>query len=290
MVMDEKGSGLGSLKLALVLYVLVFALKLATYFVTGVMALLAEALHTLSDIFITGFLYVATVFSGKKADEVHMFGYGRAQNVASLVAATLFVSMTSLRLLEEAIPRLSSPHEAVYGNLWLAFGVIVVSMVMAAVPLISTFRQKERGATAKALILELLQDELGLLAALIGTFFIFWGYPLADPITAIIVATIIALSAIALFRENLCFLLGKAPPKEILERIEREALSVEGAKSIHDLRAEYIGPDTIHAGMHVVVGRGLAIEEANAIASEVQKRISESVHCGYCVVRIDAEK
>ena len=55
--------------------------KLAAYYVTGVMALFAEALHTLSDIFISGFLLLAALYSRRAADERHMFGYGRAQNI-----------------------------------------------------------------------------------------------------------------------------------------------------------------------------------------------------------------
>ena len=70
---------LRALKLSLGVYVFVFALKLVVYLVTGVMALLAETLHTLSDIFVSGFLLVATIWSRKEADEVHMFGYGRAR-------------------------------------------------------------------------------------------------------------------------------------------------------------------------------------------------------------------
>jgi cation diffusion facilitator family transporter len=154
---------------------------------TGVMALFAEALHTLSDIFISGFLLVATLWSRKKADEVHMFGYGRAQNVAALVAATLFISFTSLKLYEEAIPRLFAPEEASYQNLNLALGVIIVSMFIAAIPLIRLFTQKKKGAAAKAQFMELINDELGLIAALIGTSFIIGGTYIADPIASQII-------------------------------------------------------------------------------------------------------
>ena len=79
-----------SLEIVIGIYVLIFAFKLIVYFMTGVMALFAEALHTLSDIFISSFLLVALIWSRKEADEVHMFGYGRVQNVAALVG-TLFI-------------------------------------------------------------------------------------------------------------------------------------------------------------------------------------------------------
>jgi divalent metal cation (Fe/Co/Zn/Cd) transporter len=89
---SSQGSDIHSLKFVVGIYILIFAMKLSVYFMTGVMAIFAEALHTLSDIFVSSFLLLATIWSRRKADEVHMFGYGRAQNVAALVAATLFIS------------------------------------------------------------------------------------------------------------------------------------------------------------------------------------------------------
>ncbi|MCL7454224.1 MAG: cation diffusion facilitator family transporter [Anaerolineae bacterium] len=279
---------LRALKWALGLYILVFALKLGAYFLTGVMVLFAEALHTLSDIFISGFLLVAAIWSRKEADEVHMFGYGRAQNVAALVAATLFISFTSYKLYEEAIPRLFEPEAATYQNLPLALGVIVASMLIAAVPLVQLLRQRERGASAKAQVMELINDELGLLAALVGTALVWWGWPLADPIAAIVVATIIAINAVGLFRENLCFLMGRSPGPEFLAEVRRLARSVPGVVDVHSLRAEYIGPDAVHAGLHVVVPSGLSIEEAHQVAHQVHERIRQEMGCQYCVVHMDA--
>lgn len=281
---------LRGLQIALGIYFLVFALKLAVYILTGVMVLLAEALHTLSDIFVSGFLLVAAYYSQKKPDEIHMFGYGRAQNVAALVAATLFISFTSYKLYEESIPRLFQPEEADYQNLALALGVIVASIILAAVPLIKLFSQKQRGPAVRAQLLESVNDELGLAAALIGMLFILWGKPIADPIASIVVATIIAYNGIKLFRENSSFLLGRSPGPEYLAEIARLARSVPGVAGVHDLRAEYISPDTVHAGMHIEVRPGLSVEEANRIAEEVDRRVHQGINPGFCVIHVDAAK
>lgn len=283
----KESADVRSLKVALGAYVIVLALKLIVYFMSGVMALLAEALHTLSDIFVSGFLLAAAYYSRRSADQEHMFGYGRAQNIAALVAATLFISFTSYKLYEEAIPRLFTSGEATYQNLWLAIGVIVVSIAIAAVPLIQLYLQKTRGAAAKAQFMESINDELGLVAALIGTLFIMWGKPIADPIASIAVATIIAYNGIKLFRENWSLLLGRSPGTEYLERIKATALSVSGVMGVHDLRAEYIGPDVVHAGLHIEVERGTSIEDADQISEEVQKRIHADMDAGFCVIHVD---
>lgn len=277
-----------ALKLAVGTYILIFALKLGAYFMTGVMALMAEALHTLSDILVSGFLLVAAIWSRKRADEVHMFGYGRAQNVAALVAATLFISFTSFKLYEESIPRLFKPSEATYQNLPLAVGVIIASMVIAAVPLITLFRQKQHGAAARAQFRELINDELGLTAALLGTLFIAWGQPLADPLASIVVATVIAWSAFRLFRENASFLLGRAPGPEFQKQVEQLVLATPGVLGMHDFRAEYVGPNAVHTGLHIEVRRGLPVEEADRIAEDVRERVEHATGCQYCVIHVDA--
>jgi len=285
---SSQESDVRALKIAVGVYVLIFVMKLAVYFMTGVMAIFAEALHTLSDIFVSGFLLVALIYSHKEADEVHMFGYGRAQNVAALVAATLFISFTSFELYREAIPKLFAPEAVSYQNLNLALGVLIISMFIAGIPLINMFRQKKHGAAARAQLTELFNDEPGLIAALIGTIFIIQGEYIADPIASIVVATIIAYNAIGLFKENLSFLLGRSPGPELLKNVENLALSVEGVMGVHEIRAEYIGPDTIHLGMHIDVLKGTPIEEAARIAEEVRMRVHESIKGGYCFIHMDA--
>lgn len=281
--MNEK-EDIRTLKIALGAYFLVFALKLVVYFMTGVMALMAEALHTLSDIIVSGLLLLAIYYSRKPADKVHMFGYGRTQSVAALVAAILFISFTSYKLYEESIPRLFRAGETTYQNIWLAIGVVVLSMFIAAVPLTQLFKLKQRGAAAKAQFLESINDELGLLAALVGTLFVLRGIPIADPIASIVVASIIAYNGIKLLIENFNFLLGKSPGAEYLAKLEATARLVPGVLGVHDIRAEYIGPDIVHAGLHIEIISGTPIEEANRIAQEVEHSLHSSSGAGYCYI------
>ena len=277
-----------SLQLTLGIYLLIFALKLSVYFMSGVMALLAEALHTLSDIFVVGFLLIAERYSRHEADEVHMFGHGRAQNIAALVAATLFISFTSFELFREAVPHLFGHEPSAYQNVPLALGVLMVSMLIAAVPLIKLLRQKSRGAAAKAQFLELINDELGLLAALIGTLCVLWGMPIADPIASIVVATIIAVNAVGLFRENMSYLLGRAPSKDIMTQLENLGFSVPGVLGVHDLRATYIGPNAVHADIHIEVAPNLTVVEAHDIAQKVENLLKPLSGNGTCTIHVDA--
>jgi cation diffusion facilitator family transporter len=278
---------LKSLYVTVALYGVILVIKLIAYFSSHIMALLAESFHTLSDLFVSGFLLVALIWSRKGADKDHMFGHGRAQNVAALIAATLFLSFTSYKLYEESIPRLFRAESLTHENLPLAIGVLIGSMLIAAAPLVSLIRQKSLGAAAKAQMVELINDELGLVAALVGTLFISWGYPIADPIATIIVATIIAINAIKIFRENLGLVLGKSPEPDTIEKISRIAQTTPGVLSVVGPWAEYVGPDTLHVDMQIRVASGITIEAANEISRAVRQRVQTEVNCVYCSIHAE---
>ena len=262
---------LRGLKMSVALYVVVMLLKLGVYSVTHVMALLAEGLHTLSDIFVSGFLLAAALWSRRKADDVHMFGYGRAQYVGALVAATLFISFTSFELYREAVTGLLEGASTIpHHNVGLAIGVLALSMLIGAVPIVMLLRQKSKGAAMRAQLLELINDQLGLLAALGGTVLVQFGFHLADPIAAMVVATIIAINGVSLFRENLSDLLGRSPGVEFMKNVEQTVKATPGVLGLHKLRGQQVGPDAVQLDMHVEVRRGMPIEEANDIAHAVE--------------------
>ena len=274
-----------SMLLTVGFYAIMMVIKWIAYFSTHVMALLAESFHSLSDLFISGFLLIALIWSRKGADRAHMFGHGRAQNVAALLAATLFLSFTSYKLYEEAIPKLFNSATLSHQNLPVALGVLAFSLVIATIPLISLLLQKGLGASAKAQMIELINDELGVLAALLGTLFISLGYPLADPIATMIVATIIAINAVGIFRENLGLVLGKSPDPSYLEKIRQIANSTDGVLGVSGLMAEYIGPDAIHVDLEIKVTPGITIEQANEVVSSVRQQVLDETNCIYCSVR-----
>ena len=276
------------IKIALLGYLILVFLQLVAYFLTNILVLLAQALEMLSDVLISTFLLLSAFWSRRPADEFHMFGHGRAQNVAALISATILISFMSLEMFREAIPKFFLPQEASeFQNTNLALTVILVGMFVIAIPTIDILRVKVRGASIKAQLIALLKDEFSYVVALIAIVLVGQGYYLADPLASTIVAIIIAISGLYLFKDNVHYLLGKAPSKEFMERIESVANSVEGVLGVHDLKAEYVGPNIIHTGFHIDVAKGTPIEEADRIAHEVEERVSRETGCQHCVIHVD---
>jgi len=285
--MTERATETRGIKIALLGYLILVGLQLVTYALTNILVLLAQALEMLSDVLISTFLLLSAYWSRKPADEFHMFGHGRAQNVAALVSATILISFMSLETFREAIPKFFQTEPNEFQNITLALIVILIGMFVVAIPIIDILRVKAKGASIRAQLVALFKDEVSYVAALIAVALVAQGYYLADPLASIFVATVITLSGLYLFKDNVHYLLGRAPSREFITKVESTAKSVEGVLDVHDLRAEYVGPNVVHTGFHIEVAKGTPIEEADRIAEEVKERVSRETGCQHCVIHVD---
>jgi len=282
------GESLRGMWLALGGYTLLLVMKLTAYFITHVGVLFAESMHSIADVLIVVFLLVAAYYSRRPRDEDYRFGYGRAQNIAALVAATIFISFTSLETLREAIPKLFAGGSEHYDNLSIALAVIAISIVVSAVPLWSILQEKRRGAAMRAQLVETINDLIALGAALIGTIFIIEGVPIADPIASIVVALVIAFNAVILWRENARDLMGRSPGPEYAQLIHDAAMSVPGVIDVHGLIAEVVGGQT-HLSFHMCVAKGTLIEDADRIAHDVRDVVLAASPMTFLVIHTDPE-
>jgi len=261
-------------------------LQLAAYFLTNILVLFAQALEMLSDVLISAFLLFSASWSKKPADEFHMFGHGRAQNVAALVSATILIFFMSLETFREAVPKFSHEVGEVQ-NIALALVVMLVSMIVVAIPIMDILKAKAMGASVKAQLVSLLKDEVSYIAGLIAVVLVAQGYYLADALASMFVAAIIALGGIYLFRDNVHYLIGRAPEREFMEKVESTARSVRGVLGVHELKAEYVGHDVVHVDFHIEVVKGTPIEEADRIAEEVREKVHQIASGRYCVIHVD---
>ncbi len=286
--MTEHSTETRGVKVALVAYSLLVALQLAAYVLTNILVLLAQALEMLSDVLISSFLLLSAYWSRKPADEFHMFGHGRSQNVAALVSATLLITFMSYQTLQEAITKLLQPIEVgEFQNATLAIAVILIGMFVIAVPTIDILRVKTRGASVKAQLVSLLKDEVSYIAALIAVLLVARGYSLADPLASMFVGAVIAAGGLYLFKDNVHYLVGRSPGGEFVQKVELAARSVNGVLGVHNLRAEYVGPDVIQASFRIEVAKGTLIEDADRISHEVDEKVSREANCQYCVIHVD---
>lgn len=248
-------------------------------FMTGSLAILSEAAHSLTDFAATIITYFAVKISGKPADDEHHYGHGKIESVAALIATALLFAL-SFFVIWEGIHRLfgAKGHE-VDANIW-AFGVIIVSIVadFFRARLLYRVADETSSHALEADALHFDSDMWSSLAVLAGLFLVWLGYSWADPVAAILVAILICIAGWRLGRRTVETLTDTAPAG-VSEQVEAAVKKVKGVVSIDRVRVRPVG-STIFVETNVGVSRTLPLERVaklkQAIEGAIRKEIGES--------------
>lgn len=281
-------AGTKGLLFALGCYAVLFIIQLIGYFGTHVLVLLAQSFETLSDVLISTALILVTIASRRPPDEEHLFGHERAQNVAAIVSATILISFFSVDTIRRGIQGLLH-HTPQEHHTTVALVVTLAGMVIVAIPILVIRREKSTGPTTRAQLVSLGRDEVAYVLALIAIVLTIKNVYWADPVGSIVLGVIIALAAVLLFIENYPFLIGKAPDRQMLDRLTSAARSVPGVLGVHEVVAEHIGPSTIHVDMHITVEPHMSIAEASEISEEVRGVLADITGSDFAGIHVDPE-
>jgi cation diffusion facilitator family transporter len=239
---------------------------------SGSLAILSEAAHSLIDLAATSMTYFAIRISGKPADAEHHYGHGKVESVAALIE-TGFLFVLSIAVVVEAVRRLlGTGGHAVEASL-AAFAVIALSIV------VDFFRSRLLYRVAAATLSEALQadglhfraDMWSSLAVLIGLAGVKLGFAWADSAAAIVVAAFVCLAGWRLGRRTVETLTDTAP-EGAAERIAAAGRRVPGVVAVERVRARPVGP-TLFVDVGVAVSRTLPLDRVTAIKDEVARAI-----------------
>src|SRR5277367_2774964 len=230
---DKERAALGSIAASAGLT----AAKAVVGLLTGSLAILSEAGHSLIDLSATVLTYFAVRISGKPADAEHQYGHGKMESVTALAETALLFVLTAI-VVWEAAQRLMDTHGHAVEATAAAFAIIAASVV------VDFFRARVLRRVAKATSSEALEadalhfssDMWSSLAVLIGLGAVKLGYPWADSAAALVVAVFICIAGWRLGRRTIDTLTDAAPAG-VSERIASIARRVPGVVSAERVRA-----------------------------------------------------
>jgi len=204
-------------RLSLVGNIVLFGLKLWAGISSASAALIADAWHTLSDSLSSLIIIIAAKISGKKPDEEHPFGHGRAELIAALIVGVL-LALIAVDFFVEGIHRLNDGTQANYGVL----AIVITAVSLAVKEMMAQYAfyayRKCECLSLKADAWHHRSDAISSLVILVGIIvgrFVWW----ADAVLTLIVAVFIAWTAYHIIRDGVKPLLGEAPDDELLNYI-----------------------------------------------------------------------
>ncbi|MEZ4865904.1 MAG: cation-efflux pump [Caldilineaceae bacterium] len=262
------------------------AAKLVIGVATGALSLIADGLDTFFDGLSNLVGLVAVHISSQPPDEEHPYGHRKYETLAALfVAAALFI--TAWELARGAIERLLSPPPVTV-NYWSILALLVSALVQG----FTGWWELRRAAQLQS---EMLRADarhtlasIGVSATvLVGLALVQWGYLWADPLVALLVAGVILKIGVDTVRENIPALVDQAPLDAI--GIGAVVAGVTGVESYHRIRSRGTA-DHVAIDLHIRVSPNLPMQEANAIADEVRRRLLALPGVGDVTVHAEAQR
>lgn len=267
--------GLRAVKLSAAGLGLTAAVQFAFVAASGSVALLADGLHNLGDVFTTVTLWVAFRVGRRQPDRGYTFGFARAEDVAgvlvvlAIAASAVIAAAESLAKLSGEMPPLRNPGWAlaaafagVVGNEAVAQYKLRVGRRINSVPL------EADGQHSRV-------DGLASLAAAAGIAGAWAGWPAADPLAGLLLSAVIGWVLVGTTRDVLARLLDRVDP-EVIDQIERAAGSVAGIEAVHAVRARWVGR-SLHVLVHAEVDPDLPLRAAHDLGEQARHAIFHAV-------------
>jgi cation diffusion facilitator family transporter len=254
---------------------ILFVIKLAIGLMVGAVSVIADAVHTLSDVVSSAVVIWGFKQSEKPADVEHPYGHGRAEYIATLIIAVLLM-VAGIEFIKAAIDRIQNP-ELVEAEWWMviALGATIVLKEITAryAEFLST---KIASGTLHADAWHHRSDAISSMLVVGALIAGNYGFPTVDGWAGLGVALFLIYTGFEIAKGAVDDLIGKPPTSEEVETIRKIVMNVDGVLGAHDITVHSYGHDKF-ASVHVEIDAIKSTGEAHDISEEVEAQLEASL-------------
>ncbi len=261
-------------------------IKLAVGLLTGSLGLIAESLHSGTDMVAALLTLFALGVAIRPADSRHQYGHDKAEHLAALAEAAVLVA-ASIFIIVKSVGRLTSGDKDAVDAAWYAIAVLIfvlaVDATRAAVSFSASRRYKSPALTANGW--HFVSDFGGTTAVLAGLVLVRAGFPAADSIAALCVAALVLAAAARIMRANVNVLMDQVPTEA--EVLAKRAISgIEPAVELRRLRIREAAGRTF-ADVVIGVPSTAVVGQGHAAADAVEEAVEEVLPKSDVVVHVE---
>jgi cobalt-zinc-cadmium efflux system protein len=276
----------GRLAAVLALTATVLVVEVVGAFVSGSLALLADAGHMLTDVAGLTLGYVAAVLAHRPTTDARTWGYRRAEVLGAAAQAAVLLAV-GVFVLVEGVKRLFQPPEVTSGVM-LVFGAVGLAANLLGIAILAS----GRGANLnmRAAFLEVLNDTLGSVAVLVAAAVIaLTGWLQADAVASLVIGVLIIPRTVGLLRETVDVLLESTPKGLDLADVRRRILSLPHVHDVHDLHASQVASGLPVLSAHVVVDDSCFYDgHLGPMLDELQRAIDTDFDIEHSTIQFEA--
>lgn len=237
-------------------------------------ALVADGLHSLSDLVADFVVLLASRQSRKDADQDHPYGHQRFETAASLALGLMLLAVAA-GMLWSAIGKLQAPERIAQVHiaaLWVAAAALVAKELLFRYML--RIAKRVRSSMLVANAWHARSDAASSLVVGLGIIGNLAGYPILDPIAALIVGLMVARMGWGFAWDALHDLMDRAVDEQEVAAIRRTLAATPGVKAVHDVRTRKMG-DMIVVDAHLEVDAAITVEAGHNIAVDARSRVMQ---------------
>lgn len=241
-------------------------------------AMIADGIHSLSDLLSDIVVIVFVKISAKGRDKDHDYGHGKFETFATLIISLMLI-VVAVNLMSGGINKIrmildggevSSPGMIA---LWAAVASIVLKEILYRYTII-----QGKALNSPMMIANAWHhrsdafSSVGSLLGIAGAIFLGDKFVILDPITGCVISIFILVMAVKMSVPAIKELLDVSLPDDVEEKIEATAKSVKGVVDLHELKTRREGPGIIMEG-HLVLDSEISLKEAHDISKKVEESL-----------------
>lgn len=239
-------------------------------------SLVADGIHSLSDLATDVMVIFAAKHAHREADEEHPYGHGRIETVMTVALGAVLV-LVAIGIAWDAAHRLFNPEELLVPGMLALVGALVSVLAKEALyHYTMVVARRLRSKMLRANAWHHRSDAISSIVVMIGVAGTMAGLPYLDAIAAVIVGFMVAKIGWDLAWRSLQELIDTALDEEELQRIRDAIRDVKGVRALHMLRSRMSGGDAL-VDVHIQVDPTLSVSEGHQIGEKVRQTLINDI-------------
>ena len=238
----------------------------------GSLALLADAVHLVSDVAGLAVALGAVMLTARAVSIRHTFGLARAEVLAAQISAVLLITAGGW-ILFESVNRLRDPVPVEGAGLAV---VATLGLVVNLGSALLVHRAQGQSLNMRASFLHLATDAAGSLGAMVaGVLIVAFGWVRVDSLVSMATALLVLWAGWRLLRDTTHVLMEGSPRGMDSAAVRAAILAIEGVDDIHHLHLWNLASDIPTLTVHIVVAGNPSLRDANRIADQVRVALAD---------------
>ncbi len=252
-------------------------------------AMVADSVHSFSDVFTTVIVIIGVKISSKKADKSHPYGHDRFECVTALILSFALFAVGVIIGYNALMNLISGQYNVSEEPKLIALIAAVISILVQGVLFLVSYRvaKKVNSGSLKADAWHHLSDSLSSIGSFIGILGAILGIEILDVVAGFVICLMIVKVSVDIFMDSIKKMTDTSAPIETQLEIENIAKQVDGVKKIDSLRTRLFG-NMIYIDIEIACDGKILLDESHEIAQRVHDEIEANMKLvKHCLVHVN---